>query len=97
MIGLLVPASDDERGGNAGLNYYPIDTRWLHLAGWFDRVIFSLTGLWRGVQLIISIGSIRRLEHDQTAEKQAHRGSSRPTKTKPRAADTPRAANGNVS
>ncbi|MBZ5633095.1 MAG: hypothetical protein LAO55_08195 [Acidobacteriia bacterium] len=67
----MSPASDDERGGNAGLNYYPIDTRLLHLAGWFNRVIFSLTVMWGGVQLIISIGSIRLSEHDQTADKKA--------------------------
>ena len=84
MVGLLVPASDDDVVAMRGWNYYPTGTRWLHLAGWFDRVIFSLTGMCGSVQLIISIGSIRQESWDQTIESNADREGWRAKKNRAR-------------
>ena len=62
----VVPRQRQSRGGNAEINFYPIDTHPLDLAVWLDQVSLSLTGLRRGVQLIISIGSIRQAVRGQT-------------------------------
>jgi len=85
VTGLACPRQRRSTWWQVRGNCYPIETGRRYLARWLNRVIFSLTGMWKGVQLIISIGSIRQARMTEGVAKSRLKSKTRAQQGSPRA------------